>query len=945
MGCGTFSKQSDFAVEDNRHTPSHHQNNQRRVDQVSSSQSSSPEEENHQQQEQPLASSKKSRKGSTLSKRGSSSKSFNHSNIPTIAEEEPVSEIYPFISWPEDIMISLANKGSQFEMGELSLNLSDTSEDSNERPLLKYVKEKRNSCQQSIIDCMYDMMSKSLFFGSNSPFPVNNENNYDIALDFIAQGCPSGKQKFSFFSHKEILLHRSAFFKGELSKDNGAVDSLKRTLSSAHDFRKSMVKVETNMAERRNTAGEAMALKRTTSHTSNQVPRSSLPPMPSAQQRSLNTASTKNLLAGLDSGGSSSMIKPIIQDEKEELFSSQGSLTSLMLSEEKRKGRKPNNQNLTIDLSKQTKSNLQASRLEVILTPLVKNPEVLLLVFENIYSGYFRPDYVHKMKSLDMESLIQVLALGYQFKVQSIRSVCKSLISQYVCTHKDKHTTLEDLISSTCTTLSLDDIQKNNMSIVLELRKIFQDSKKSLQENFISLTQEKRTFLKDLDFMFVHCNMKKNHQDFSDMKLTIHVEKKDDETDVPHDLGQASGVSALRSSLERKQNEDHDVQPLISQKKKRSKIQDTIEQNPTKKIFVHNFILKCRTALEHVEQFHLYCTNVDVVKTFVHYLYTDTVHNDAYNVSKKKIIPLAELFHIDRLKYECLAQALFNLNEDNILKKYRKAIECKEMLLSQAILYTMAGVYPKLVQKNFEEGTEEYNIFFSIDEKLKMLYQRISGQFVLRRRLFVETRLAELIPKVDTSLLPPNQTSAIHKIHIHVCGQRGVGVSTFISQARYQLNDLKSFEGVDNIELSVSQSYSSDKQYVATSPKADGVIFMFAVDNVNSYNAIRKCFEDFRSHFKAPVLVVGNKCDAVIQAFECENTIVNSNRLVKEVTEEMGCPYFEISARQTNNVKNCLEEAIREVLYHRHIIFKIHSHHSEKVIRDNMAEESKSPTK
>lgn len=484
MGCGTFSKQSEFAVEDNRHTPSHHQNNQKRVDPVSSSQSSSQGNDSNHQQEQSLevASAKKSRKGSFLSRRGSSSKSINHSNNPTsitITEEEPVSEIYPFISWPEDIMISLANKGSQFEMGELSLNPSDASEDqSNERPLLKYVKDKRNSSQQSVIDCMYDMMSKSLYFGGNAPFPVNNENNYDIALDFIAQGCPSGKQRFTFFSHKEILLHRSAFFKGELSKDNGAVDSLKRTLSSAHDFRKSMVKAETNVAERRNTAGEAISLKRTASHTNNQGPRSSLPPMPSHQQRSLNTTSTKNLLAGFDSSGSSAMIKPMIQDEKEELFSSQGSLTSLMLSEEKRKGqRKPNNQNLTIDLSKQTKSNLQPSRLEVILTPLVKNPEVLLLVFENIYSGYFRPDYVHKMKSLDMETLIQVLALGYQFKVQSIRSVCKSLISQFVCTHKEKYTNLEDLISSTFSAISIDDIQKNNMSIVLELRKIFQDSK------------------------------------------------------------------------------------------------------------------------------------------------------------------------------------------------------------------------------------------------------------------------------------------------------------------------------------------------------------------------------------------------------------------------------------------------------------------------------------
>lgn len=68
--------------------------------------------------------------------------------------------------------------------------------------------------------------------------------------------------------------------------------------------------------------------------------------------------------------------------------------------------------------------------------------------------------------------------------------------------------------------------------------------------------------------MFVHSNMKKNHMDFSDMKLTIQVEEKKEEEEKEDESPKRS--SSFRDTYE------EDVQPLISQRKKRtSKLQDS----------------------------------------------------------------------------------------------------------------------------------------------------------------------------------------------------------------------------------------------------------------------------------------------------------------------------------------------------------------------------------
>jgi len=394
---------------------------------------------------------------------------------------------YNFVSWSIEVMSSLNDKGSKFVVNELTLRSS--TEAVNQTPLLKFLKDKRNSCKQNVIDSLYGIMSKQIQYGTTVGYPVNNENLYDVAIDFVAPGCSTEKQRFTYFSHREILLHRSPFFKGELSKDYGAVESMKRTLSSAQDLRRSLQKAENGLAERRNTAGEITPLKRTSStsgqesRTQTSGVRNSLPPM----KRNF-TASSKNLLEGMDPTKQSSNSEssrqglnlPSTPKEEEELFSTHGSLTSLVLTEDskKRGQRKPNNQNLSVSLSKQNKTNLVPNfRIEIPISPLVKNPEILILIFENIYSGYFRPDYVHRMKSLSVEGLIQVLALGYQFKIHSIRSVAKSLLAQHICTHEGSYVTLEDMIEKTCKNITVDDIQKNNMNMVLELKKIYIDAK------------------------------------------------------------------------------------------------------------------------------------------------------------------------------------------------------------------------------------------------------------------------------------------------------------------------------------------------------------------------------------------------------------------------------------------------------------------------------------
>ena len=396
--------------------------------------------------------------------------------------------------------------------------------------------------------------------------------------------------------------------------------------------------------------------------------------------------------------------------------------------------------------------------------------------------------------------------------------------------------------------------------------------------------------------------MKKSHQDFSDIKFSIQT----DDTNLEETFSTKSIVS---------QKEDDDVMPLFGRGKRPSIDSSSSDKLLPKKICMHHFLLKSRTGESTVEPFYLFNTNVDVVKAFIHYLYTDTIHSDAYNISKKKMIPLAVLFHIDRLKYECLAHAVFNLTSENILQKYSKACESKETVLIRAILFTMAYSYPKLVARNFEENTPEYTILVTVDERLRQLYQRMSGQYLIRRALFLEHRLADIIPPQTTA-----QTSPLHKINLMICGPRGAGVSTFVEQAKSVCNDLKSLEGVNELEVSFSATYITDKHFPGkTASVWDAVILIFAIDNIDSFNAIRKKNEDFRFFSKAPTLIVGNKCDVISFAFETEESILGVQRIQKEINQDMKSPYFEISGRNLDQVKLSIEEAVREALYYRHI--------------------------
>ncbi|KAL9644596.1 hypothetical protein ABK040_015335 [Willaertia magna] len=801
---------------------------------------------------------------------------------------------------------SKTKKSSRLVLKELSLIMINTN-DLTSNPILSFIKEKEKSAK-TILDSLYDIMCKQLYFGINPSFPVNNENYYDIAIDFIAQGCQVSQQRFTLFAHREMLIHRSAFFKSEISKDLAPkdFDMMKRTTSNAHfknfngDYEQS-VRLK-RLGSMTPSVNQQSSVVTTVLGGRNSSPVRNSLPQPGFKNRPINATSSSNLLASVSYTPSSS------SSDVESNTGSTSSLESSQEEEEENKERKlhrtPCDKNLSISISKQQKNFQQNQRIEVQLSPAVVDPSVILIVFENIYSGYFRPSFVTKVKSLDLKTLIQVYALGYQFKVPSLRSIAIGAIGQIVLQCKDKYSSMEEMIEKLCSPLTKELLDKANIKILLHLKDIFKDCKKSIQENFIALGQEKKIISKDLDFMYVHSNSRKNHMDYSDLKVVVHIEDKEngDETDTITTVS----ISDRNDNLVKKAKEEEDVKPLVKQNREPL----NIDKITTKKIFVHQFLITGRSGLHTVEPFYLYNSNIDILKCFIHYLYTDSLHRDIYNISKKKLIPLAAAFNMDRLKYHCLRYPLKRINEDNILRRYRKALECRDTTLSNAILYTMAYMYPILIHKNYEENSEEYTILFSIEERVRRIYQRLSGQFCFRRSMFLEHRLGDLV-QIDEK--------THYVIKVGVIGKKGSGVSTFYGSAISIIKSIQSLEGVENISVEIFNAYFSDKHSCSNvCSTCDGIIFLFDVGDIDSYeNAKSKYIDTLKTNSGKSVLFVGNKCDTIAQNFETEELMVDADTLETEMVGEFQTPYFEITALNKSHVKNCCEEIVREVIYYK----------------------------
>lgn len=95
-------------------------------------------------------------------------------------------------------------------------------------------------------------------------------------------------------------------------------------------------------------------------------------------------------------------------------------------------------------------------------------------------------------------------------------------------------------------------------------------------------------------------------------------------------------------------------------------------------------------------------------------------------------------------------------------------------------------------------------------------------------------------------------------------------------------------------------------QYLRT---GDGFVLVFSLVEENSFNKVRPLYEnilDVKDSEKVPIVLVGNKCD-----------LTDQRQVPKEKAEalakEIGCEYFETSAKNNHNVSQTFHQAVREV--------------------------------
>jgi len=91
--------------------------------------------------------------------------------------------------------------------------------------------------------------------------------------------------------------------------------------------------------------------------------------------------------------------------------------------------------------------------------------------------------------------------------------------------------------------------------------------------------------------------------------------------------------------------------------------------------------------------------------------------------------------------------------------------------------------------------------------------------------------------------------------------------------------------------------------------RVQGVILMYDITDVNSFNNTKRWFESIRENIgnKMPIVLVGNKCD-----LEANRKV--SYEKAKFAAEEMNVKFFESSARNNINVKEVYLELTKEII-------------------------------
>lgn len=103
--------------------------------------------------------------------------------------------------------------------------------------------------------------------------------------------------------------------------------------------------------------------------------------------------------------------------------------------------------------------------------------------------------------------------------------------------------------------------------------------------------------------------------------------------------------------------------------------------------------------------------------------------------------------------------------------------------------------------------------------------------------------------------------------------------------------------------------------------KSDGVLLVFDLTNIDSFNSIEKWMQElnsFKKEANGSIVLVGNKCDIK------NNTIKNEE--IDELINKYNLKYFKASAKENKNIKQSFEYLAKDI-------------YSKKVLHNNMKHE------
>jgi len=88
--------------------------------------------------------------------------------------------------------------------------------------------------------------------------------------------------------------------------------------------------------------------------------------------------------------------------------------------------------------------------------------------------------------------------------------------------------------------------------------------------------------------------------------------------------------------------------------------------------------------------------------------------------------------------------------------------------------------------------------------------------------------------------------------------------------------------------------------------KSDGVILVFDLTSIESFNSIENWMEDIKKEDRNSVILLGNKCDI-------KDRIIIQKEMIEKLVKKHNIKYFETSAKENKNIKKSFESLAKNI--------------------------------